>query len=267
MITDGHTTRFNINVWESKMVKKLNANADHYPPEALRMAYVDSHVNREAYKYLAMRSKIGAQKPFATAKEIFEILQKTYDNVNWAHTAINKFWDLKITKNFNSFWTEFQVLVSELDHNESTFICELKLKLIPSLSQAMAGGVSRPKNIHKYVKQCQETYQDLKDIEIWTPVTNFAGNQYNWGETNTNMNMGTSTGMNANAKTANCSKRFANFFYSRSSSVASNSAVAMRPARSDATRFTREKIAKLQREDQCFHCKEVKDHRLQCSKE
>ena len=152
MITDGHTTRFNINVWESKMVKKLNANADHYPLEALCMAYVDSHVNREAYKHLAIRSRIDAQKPFAIAEEIFKILQKTYGNINWAHTAMNKFRDLKITKNFNSFWTEFQVLVSKLDYNESTLICELKLKLTPSLSQAMAGNVSRPKNIHKYAK-------------------------------------------------------------------------------------------------------------------
>ena len=40
------------------------------------------HVDEEAYKHLAARSKISAQKPFATAKEIFEVLQKAYGNVN-----------------------------------------------------------------------------------------------------------------------------------------------------------------------------------------
>ena len=152
MLTDGHATRFDINVWESKMVKKLNANANHYLTEALHMAYIDSCVDREVYKYLAARLKISARKPFATAKEMFEVLQKAHGNVNWAYTAINKFWDLKMMKDFNSFWAEFQVLASELDYNEFTLISELKFKLTLSLSRAMAGGVFQPKNIHEYAK-------------------------------------------------------------------------------------------------------------------
>ena len=55
---------------------------------------------------------------------------------------MNKFWNLKITKDFNSFWAKFQVLASKLDHNKATFINELKFKLTPLLSQAMADGVS-----------------------------------------------------------------------------------------------------------------------------
>ena len=166
MLTNGYATRFNIDVWESKIVKKLTANANHYPTKALRMAYVNNCVDREAYKHLAARSRIGAWKPFAIAEEIFEVLQKAYEDVNQKHTAMNKFWDLKMTKDFNSFWAEFQVLTSELDHNKSTLISELKFKLTPSLSWAMAGSVSWPKDIHKYAKQRQKVYQDLKDIEI-----------------------------------------------------------------------------------------------------
>ena len=60
MLIDGHATRFDIDVWESKMVKKLTANADHYSTEALCMAYINSHVDWEAYKHLAARSRIGA---------------------------------------------------------------------------------------------------------------------------------------------------------------------------------------------------------------
>ena len=82
MLTDSHATKFNIDVWESKIVKKLTANADHYPTKALRIVYVDSHVDREAYKHLAARSRIGARKPFATTEEMFKVLQKTYGNVN-----------------------------------------------------------------------------------------------------------------------------------------------------------------------------------------
>ena len=179
MLINDHTTGFDIDVWESKMVKKLTANADHYPTETLRMAYINSRVDREAYKHLAARSRIGARKPFAMAEEMFKVLQKAYGDVNRKHTAMNKFRDLKMTKDFNSFWAKFQVLTSELDHNKATLISELKFKLTPLLSQAMAGGVSQPTDIYEYAKQCQQTYQNLKDIKIRTPITNFAGNQYN----------------------------------------------------------------------------------------
>ena len=79
---------------------------------------------------------------------------------------MNKFRDLKMTKDFNSFWAKFQILASELDHNKATLISELKYKFTPSLSWAMASDISWLKNIHEYAKQCQEAYQDLKNIEI-----------------------------------------------------------------------------------------------------
>ena len=264
MLTDGHVARFDINIWESKMAKKLAANTDHYLTKALHMAYVNSHVDGKVYKHLVAKLRIGARKPFATAKEMFEVLQKAYGNINRAHTAMNKFQDLKMTKDFNSFWAEFQVLASELNYNESTLISELKFKLTSLLSQAMAGDVSWPTNIHEYAKQCQHAYQDLKPIEIHTPADNFDENWYNRGGTNTNTN----TGMNANTKMVNCSKCSANFLYSHLSSVASlNYAVATHPTCSKATRLIKDKISKLQQEDQYFHCKEVRNHRSQYSKE
>ena len=266
MLTDGNIIRFDINRWESKMAKKLAANADHYNIEALCMVYMDSHMDGDAYGYLTARSRISARKLFATAEKMFEVLQKTYSDVNWQHTAMNKFRDLKMTKNFNSFWAEFQVLASGLDYNKATLISELKYKLTSSLSQVIAGDISWPKDIHKYVKQYQEVYQNLKNIESQTPATNFAGNRYNWGETNTNANTSINTGINANAKTANCSERPANFSYNRLFSVASNLAIAMRPACSKVTRLSKEKIAKLHWENWCFYCKEVRDYWPQYSK-
>lgn len=98
----------------------------------------------------------------------------------------------------------------------------------------MAGGVSWPKDIHKYVKQCQEAYQNLKSIEIQTLAANVAGNRYNQ-RTNTNAN--TSINMSTNAKTANYSKRFANFLYNCFSSIVLNPTVATYPAHSKATRL------------------------------
>ena len=142
MLTDGHTTGFDINVWESKMTKKLVANVNHYPTKALRMAYIDSRVDGNMYKHLVARSRIDARKPFATAEEMFEVLQKAYEDSNCAHTIANKFRDLKMTGDFNSFWAEFQVLASKLDHSKATLIGKLKYKLTSLLSRAMADGIS-----------------------------------------------------------------------------------------------------------------------------
>ena len=107
MLTDSNAAGFDIDMWESKMAKKLAVNIDHYDTKALRMAYVNNHVDSNAYKHLAAKLRIGTRKPFAIAEKMFKVLQKAYNDVNWQHTAMNKFRDLKMTKDFNSFWAEF----------------------------------------------------------------------------------------------------------------------------------------------------------------
>ena len=129
---------------------------------------------------------------------------------------MNKFRDLKMTKDFNSFWAKFQILASELDHNKATLISELKYKFTPLLSQAMASDISWLKDIHEYAKQCQEAYQDLKNIEIQTPAPNTTENQFNQ---KTNTGMGTNANMTASS--SNCP---VNFLYSHPPSIASNPA-------------------------------------------
>ena len=61
---------------------------------------------------------------------------------------------------------------------------------------------------------------------------------------------------------ANCGKRPTNSPYSRPFSVESNLTMATRSACSEATRLTWEEIAKLQRKDCCFTCKEIGNYRL-----
>ena len=148
--------------------------------------------------------------------------------------------------------------MSKLDHNEATLISKLKYKLTLSLSQAMAGDVSQSKNIHEYAQQCQLAYQDLKDIKLQTPAANFDGNQYQGTNTNTNTSIKTA------GQQANCNKCPTNSVYSHPFSMTSNPA-ATRFAHSKATKLTREKIVKLQREDRCFTCKEVGNHQPKCA--
>ena len=125
----------------------------------------------------------------------------------------------------------------------------------------MADGVSQLKDIHEYAQQCQLAYQDLKDIELRTPAANFGGNRYNQ---RTNTNTSTSINTKTASPQANHNKRPVNSLYSRPPSVASNSA-SMRPACSEATRLTQEKITKLQREGYCFTCKEIGNYQPKCT--
>ena len=68
--------------------------------------------------HLEPRLRKGAMKPFLTAEEMFDQLERTYGDSNRKQTAINDFRALRQgSKDFNTFWAEFQHLAAELDHN------------------------------------------------------------------------------------------------------------------------------------------------------
>lgn len=78
---------------------------------------MDSRVEGDAWKHLEARLDLKSKKPFTNAKQMFEVLRKASGDVNKKRTAMNKFRDLRMTKDFSSFWAEFQVLSSQLDHS------------------------------------------------------------------------------------------------------------------------------------------------------
>ena len=111
--------------WIGKMERKLTENTDHYPTEQARITYVDSFVKYPASLHLAPRLKDNAINKFTTAKKIFDALCAAYEDTDKEHTAHVKFYDLWMTKDFNSFWVEFLALASKLNSNESTLIIEM----------------------------------------------------------------------------------------------------------------------------------------------
>lgn len=239
-----------IDSWISKMTRKLHGNADHFSTETLKISYVDSRVEGDAWKHLEARLDLKSKKPFTNAEQMFDVLRKAYGDVNKKRTAMNKFRDLRMTKDFSSFWAEFQVLSSQLDHSESTLIDELKFKLTPALSRAMAGGVIRPTDLHEYAEQCQRAWQDLQDIDVRTSSYARHGRTTN-ANTSTNTRNQATTGQPSNQPTTSS--------YSRPPASASNqSRTRIRP---DETRLSAEDITRLRREERCFRCKEVGDHR------
>ena len=57
----------NIDDWLSKMRSKLEVNADHFPIEALRKAYVENRIGGDANKHIAPLLGKESRNPFHTA--------------------------------------------------------------------------------------------------------------------------------------------------------------------------------------------------------
>ena len=164
IFTDGK--EISIDHWLTKMRSKLAANDDHMPSELLKKAYVENRVGGEAMGHLEPRLRKGAMKPFLTAEEMFDQLERTYGDPNRKQTAMNDFRYLRQgSKDFNTFWAEFQRLAAELDHNEATLISELKHKLSWGMNRQLATGAEAPTDLYEFAHKCQRLYQDLKDLD------------------------------------------------------------------------------------------------------
>ena len=102
------------------------ANADHFPTEAQRMIYVQSRVGGNAVDYLAPRLRHNAIIRFTTAQQMLKCLEAVYGDSNQKKNFQNKYQNLQQgDRNFNTFWTKFQHLAANLNHNKATSIDDL----------------------------------------------------------------------------------------------------------------------------------------------
>ena len=238
-----------VDIWVGRMERKLEANADHWSTEAMRIAYVESRIGGKAVTHIAARLRKNAIKPIYKAEEILEVLTRAYGDPNKKQTAMSKFRTLIMTKEFNSFWADFQALASEIEYNEATLIQELSHKITPALSQAMLSA-KIPDDLHQYANQCEETYQKIKQLQlrIGTSAERFTKRR-------TPMDSAQLPTSSLYAK-----RPVATTSPSRSSST-------YRAGRSDEVRLTPDELARLRKENRCFRCKEVGDHRPRCDRE
>ena len=250
-------TNLDVDDWIGKMRRKLSTNADWWNTDELRITYVDNLTENPAAKHLAARLRDNAPNRFTTAEEMFAVLQTAYGDTDKEHTARVKFQELRMTSDFSSFWAEFQVLASELKSHESTLIIEMQQKLTPALSRALAA-LPKPTNLQVYAEQCQNAYRNLQDLDKRVNKATASSSRYGCGGS-TNAN---SRGVAPSQPT----DRPATSLYARPP-VATVPTAAQPSARTDGARLSEGEIARLRREERCFHCKEVGDHRPRCPRE
>lgn len=56
----------------------MESNADHWPTEKLRMAYIQKHVEKLALSHLERRLRKDSPRPFETSGAIMEYLEEVY---------------------------------------------------------------------------------------------------------------------------------------------------------------------------------------------
>lgn len=114
-LSDGITLTFDM--WALEMRYKLDANADHFETEALRMGYIFNRTEGDAKKYLFTRLKLNASTPFKDSQEMFEYLGNIFRDPHRLRNAKVSFRELKMKygQPFHEFRTQFTHLADEAE--------------------------------------------------------------------------------------------------------------------------------------------------------
>ena len=150
--------------WHLQMLSKMSINASTMPSEKAKHNYVQSCVGGHALAQLKLRLRPSAANLFWTSDEMFEILTAAFGNANQkqedcaAYRLLNQG-----TRDFSSFWAEFQRLAQDLDLSEEMKISDLIQKLHHSIQHKLATGEEEPTNLVQLARRCQRIEQTLKE--------------------------------------------------------------------------------------------------------
>ena len=129
-----------------------------------RIAYVMNRVGSTTFKHVETRAKKNATKLWKNSNKMLVYFERVFGNPNRRQNAETEFQALRQdSKNFNTFWVEFQRLSIELDRNKAMLISNLTLKLTYKMQCQLSTGNKKPTDLFKYIEHCQRVSQRLKD--------------------------------------------------------------------------------------------------------
>lgn len=144
--------------WYRDMRNKLEVNADHFPGDRARQAYIESRLGGTAKRELAPYLSESHPEPVDGPEALFEHLWAQYRNPNKREEALNAFEKLKLEPggNFLTFKNSFVRLAGETGRVKSTWKEELNRKLYPSFQRTMASSYINPAvNFDHFVREAQ----------------------------------------------------------------------------------------------------------------
>jgi hypothetical protein len=159
---------FIIDDWLSVMRNKLKENANWFSTDVQQKAYVRIKIESDAMKHLTARFFKNAIKSYTIADEIFDDLYQIFDDSNRRTNVLKAYRRLKQIesfKDFNTFWAEFQRLVSDFElYNQKTLLEDLKDKIFFELQKTLTIVLYKSTDLHKFAKMCRYTNQILRDV-------------------------------------------------------------------------------------------------------
>ncbi len=157
-----------IDDWLSVMRNKLKENANWFSIDVQQKAYVWIRIDDDVMKHLISRFFKDSIKSYIISKKIFDDLYQVFDDSNRRINALKTYKRLKQIesfKNFNTFWAEFQRLISDSKlYNQNALLEDLKNKMSYELQKTLTTKFYKAIDLHEFAKMCRYIDQTLKDV-------------------------------------------------------------------------------------------------------
>ena len=141
-------------------------NADHYPSEAVKIAYVSSRLDSDAAEYVYTRKRPGSTLPFLTHLDIIDHLRNIYEDHDRARTYRREYNNLRQgTTPFVEFYAKFTKYASTLGYDHVNQMHDLINKTNPRLQEVYAVCSKRFTELlplKNYLQQVDNSFRQLR---------------------------------------------------------------------------------------------------------
>ncbi len=157
-----------IDDWLFVMRNKLEENSNWFSIDVQQKTYVRIRIDDDVMKHLTARFFKNSIKSYIIANEIFDDLYQIFDDSNRRTNALKTYKRLKQIesfKNFNTFWAEFQRLISDSKfYNQKALLEDLKKKMSYELQKTLTTKFYKAIDLHEFVKMCRYIDQTLRNV-------------------------------------------------------------------------------------------------------
>ncbi len=125
--------------WNTKIADKLDVNADHYPTEKIRIAYVVFRLEGDADQQTYAKRRVDAPSLYQSLSELLKHLKGIYEDQNLIRKCRREYVALKqLNKPFSSFYSEFTRIFSFLNYDDTTLMNDIQDKINNRLQDALS---------------------------------------------------------------------------------------------------------------------------------
>ncbi len=160
--------------WNIKIADKLDVNANHYPTEKIRIAYVIFRLEGDADQQIYAKRRVDAFSFYQSLSELLKHLKEIYEDQNQIWKCRCEYVALKqLNKLFSFFYSEFTRIFSFLNYDDITLMNDIQNKINNRLQNALSvcliefSSLDKLKIFLQDVNNKQRVNYQLRD-EQWT---------------------------------------------------------------------------------------------------